>query len=101
MKILHICDKQTFLKHALNFKSCHYLELLNGKVITIGEIGETFKQNFEREPTVEKLPYMLAGESIGTAASALGHLGINPQHKAHEVMAILSKIHPAFEISQF
>ena len=66
MKILHLSDAATMLKHAQNFKSCHYLNLLNGKVISIGEIADVHEAGFIADGAIA-LPHMLSSDPIGSA----------------------------------
>jgi len=100
MKILHLSDAATMLKHAQNFKSCHYLNLPNGKVISIGEIADVHEAGFIADGAVP-LPYMLSSYPIGSAFESFVHLGIKPEHKTFELMLALKTIHPAFCPSQF
>jgi hypothetical protein len=100
VKILHICNKQTWLKHALNFRS-HYIDLPNGKVVAISEMGDAAQKNFEKEPDVQVLPHVYDATPIGSAANAMAHLNILPEHPTYKVMNILAKTHSAFEMSQF
>ena len=41
MKNYHVCLKQSFQKHALNFKQAHYLDLPSGQVVVVGEMTIT------------------------------------------------------------
>ena len=46
MKI-HICSTEVLKKHQPNFKTGHYLDLPDGKVISIGEIADIrYPQNY-------------------------------------------------------
>jgi len=100
VKVLHICNKQTWLKHALNIRS-HYIDLPNGKVVAISEMNPDAQKNFEKELDVQALPHVYDAAPIGSAANAMAHLNILPEHPVYKVMNILAKTHLAFEISQF
>jgi hypothetical protein len=101
MKILHLSDTATMLKHGQNFKSCHYLNLPNGKVISIGEIADVHEAGFIADGAIA-LPHLLNSEPIGEeVATALAHLGVKRDHKTFEAMMILRTVHPAFSPSQF
>jgi len=100
MKI-HICSTEVMKKHQPNFKTGHYLDLPDGKVISIGEIADVHEEAFVGDGAVS-LPHMLDSQPIGSeAAQALTHLGINPEHKTFEVLLAVGKIHPAFKPSAF
>jgi hypothetical protein len=101
MKILHLSDAATMLKHGQNFKSCHYLNLPNGKVISIGEIADVHEVAFIADGAIA-LPHMLSNESVGEdVAATLSHFGLKSDHKTFEAMMILKTVHPAFSPSQF
>ena len=100
MKI-HICSTGVMKKHSSNFKTGHYLDLPNGKVISIGEIADVHEEAFVLDGAIA-LPHMLDSQPIGSeAAQALAHLGIKPEHKTFEVLLAVGKIHPAFRPSAF
>ena len=100
MKI-HICSTEVLKKHQPNFKTGHYLDLPDGKVISIGEIADVHEEAFAGDGAV-CLPHMLDSQPIGSeAAQALAHLGIKPEHKTFEALLALGKIHPAFRPSAF
>jgi hypothetical protein len=100
MKI-HITDAPTMLKHGKNFKTGHYLDLLNGKVISIGEIADVHEAALIADGAIS-LPHFLDSSAVGpTAAAALSHLGIKPEHKTFDVLMVVGRIHPAFKPSAF
>jgi hypothetical protein len=96
-----ICTKLAIEKHGNNFKTGHYLNLPNGKVISIGKIADVHEEALLAEGAVA-LPHILDPQPIGPeAAQALAHLGIKPEHKTFEVLLAVGKIHPAFRPSAF
>jgi hypothetical protein len=100
MKI-HVADSATMSKHGKNFKNGHYLDLPNGKVISIGEIAEVHETSFVADGAIA-LPHMLDSQPIGSeAAQALAQLGMKPEDKTFEVLLAVGKIHPAFKPSAF
>jgi hypothetical protein len=99
MKI-HICTTEAMKKHSPNFKSGHYLDLPNGKVISIGEIADVHEEAFVGDGAIA-LPHMLSPEPLGEIADSLAHLGIKAEHKTFEALMILKKHHPAFNPSAF
>jgi hypothetical protein len=100
MKI-HICSNETMKKHQPNFKTGHYLDLPDDKIISIGEIADVHEEALLAEGAVA-LPHILDPQPIGSeVAQALAHLGIKPEHKTFEVLLAVGKIHPAFRPSAF
>jgi hypothetical protein len=100
MKI-HICSSETISKHGNNFKTGHYLDLPNGKVISIGEIADVHEEGLLADGAIA-LPHMLDSEPIGSeAAQALAHLGIKSEHKTFEVLMVVGRVHPAFKPSAY
>jgi hypothetical protein len=100
MKI-HIVDSAKILKHGRSFKSGHYLDLPNGKVISIGDIADVHETAFVADGAIS-LPHMMDSSAIGAeAAAALSHLGIKPEHKTFDVLMVVGRIHPAFRPSSF
>jgi len=100
MKI-HICGTEVMKGHQANFKTGHYLDLPNEKVISIGEIADVHEEALLAEGAVA-LPHMLDPQPIGSeAAQALAHLEVKPEHKTFEVLLAVGKIHPAFKPSAF
>jgi hypothetical protein len=100
MKI-HVADSATMLKHGKNFKTGHYLDLPDAKVISIGEIADVHEEPFVADGAIA-LPHMLDSQPIGSeAAQPLAHLGIKAEHKTFEALLALGKIHPAFKPSAF
>lgn len=100
MKI-HIVDSEKMLEHGRNFKSGHYYDLPNGKVISIGEIADVHETSLVADGAIA-LPHMLDSEPIGSeAAQSLAHLGIKPEHKTFEVLLTIGRIHPAFKPSTY
>ncbi len=100
MKI-HICSIGVMKKHSPNFKTGHYLDLPNEKVISIGEIADVHETALVADGALS-LPHMLDSQPIGPeAAQALAHLGIKPEHKTFEALLAVGKIHPAFRPSAF
>jgi hypothetical protein len=101
MKILHLADSKTMLKHGNNFQTGHYLNLPDGKVISIGEIADVYEAAFVADGAIP-LPHMLSPETIGPeVAASLAHLGIKAEHKTFDAMLQLRKIHPAFSPNSF
>jgi hypothetical protein len=101
MKILHLADSKTMLKHGNNFKTGHYLNLPDGKVISIGEIADHYEQAFVADGAIP-LPHMLDITAIGPeVAASLGHLGIKAEHKTFDVLMAVGKVHPAFKPSAY
>jgi len=101
MKILHLADSKTILKHVNNFKSSHYLNLPNGKVISIGEIADVHEADLLVDGAIA-LPHMLSSETIGPeVAASLAHLGITAEHKTFDAMLALKKMHAAFSPNSF
>ncbi|HXM01817.1 MAG TPA: hypothetical protein VN939_04390 [Chthoniobacterales bacterium] len=99
MKI-HICSQQTIHSHGKNFKTGHYLDLPNGKVISIGEIADVHEEALLTDGAIA-LPHMLSPEPLGEIADALAHLGVRAEHKTFEALMILKRQHPAFNPSAF
>jgi hypothetical protein len=99
MKI-HICSAEVMKKHGKNFSTGHFLDLPNGKVISIGEIADVHEEAFVGDGAV-CLPHMLSPEPLGGIADSLAHLGIKPEHKTFEALLAVGKIHPAFRPSAF
>ena len=100
MKI-HICTTEVVKKHSPNFKTGHYLDLPNGKVISIGEIADVHEAALIADGAIS-LPHFLDSSAVGPdAAAALAHLGIKPEHKTFDVLMVVGRIHPAFKPSAF
>jgi hypothetical protein len=100
MKI-HICSTEVMKKHQPNFKTGHYLDLPDERVISIGEIADVHEEPFVADGAIA-LPHMLDIQPIGSeVAQALSHLGIKPEHKTFEVLLAVGKIHPSFRPSAF
>ncbi|MGC1385772.1 MAG: hypothetical protein WA823_18505 [Candidatus Acidiferrales bacterium] len=49
MRHLHYTSKETFLRHSLNFRVSHYLDLPDGSVIVTGQMDPSYREAFEAE----------------------------------------------------
>jgi hypothetical protein len=102
MKNIHVCTKAAWLKHALNFRNCHYLDLPNDLVAVIGEMDPSLLQDFERDDSVTPLPFILSGEKLPPAAvTALAHLGVSETDTTMTATLKIQRAHPAFHATQF
>jgi hypothetical protein len=103
MKILHIAPLETYKKHQLNFRG-HALEVANGRVLMISEMGPHAQETFEAETDVQALPFILSQQPIGDdVAQHLAAHGVNGKHTAFEASELVSRSanHGAFRFSQF
>jgi hypothetical protein len=101
MKILHVCPKDIYLKHQLNFRG-HALDLPNDMTVMISEMNQVAQLEFEKEKGVLPLPFILSSESVGPEiAKHLAEHGVQESHKPFEAAAIIAKTHAGFAFSQF
>ena len=101
MKILHVCPKDIYLKHQLNFRG-HALDVANGMVLMISEMSQYAQSALEQEVGVLPLPFVLSNEPVGSEiAKHLGEHGVTENHKTFEVTQAVAKTHAGFSFSQF
>ncbi|MGB8800703.1 MAG: hypothetical protein WCC97_08450 [Candidatus Acidiferrales bacterium] len=101
MKILHVCPKDIYLKHRLNFRG-HALDLPNGMVVMISEMNQHAQAQLEAETGVLPFPFILSSEPVGLEiARHLAEHGVLESHKAFEAVAKIAKTHEGFAFSQF
>ena len=97
----HICSTAVIKKHSPNFKTGHYLDLPNEKVISIGEIADVHEAGLVADGAIT-LPHMMDSSAIGPeVAAALAHLGIKPENTTFQIMMVIGKIHAAFKPTSF
>jgi hypothetical protein len=95
MKILHHMSKATYNKHWMNYQESCYVDLPDGNVLVIGNIGATYIAALEKEAT--PLPFILTGEKLpANVVASLAHLGVNERDNTMTACLKLRTVHPAF-----
>ena len=92
----YLANKETYLSHTANMVSAHYIDLPDGRIFVKALFRRPDHEGaFAGHALVLALPSSMTAEPVGdTVAAALAHIGVNADHKTHEVARLAAKIHP-------
>jgi hypothetical protein len=102
MKIIHHTSKETYERHALNYRESHFLDLPDGSVIVVGTIEPTYREALEAEADTTPFPFLLSNEALpAKIVMATAHLGVSEGDSTMTASLKIAKTHRAFHPSQF